>query len=110
MKAKSIGGRLPMGEPKERSRMRLGYESVRFTLERARLHVVNIYCVTTLYKMLLKSISGACNGCVFGICTEGADVLAMQGVALIIAGTMGIVMQTFLPVLTKMSLLSFQFT
>jgi len=41
--------------------------------------------------MLLKSISGACNGCVFGICTEGADVLAMQGVALIIAGPMDIV-------------------
>jgi len=41
--------------------------------------------------MLLKSISGACNGCVFEIGTEGADVLAMQGVALIIAGTMDIV-------------------
>jgi len=44
--------------------------------------------------MLLKSISGACNGCMFGIGTEGADVLTMQGVALVIAGTMDIVCDT----------------
>jgi len=58
---------------------------------RAQLHAVNIYGVTTLYKMLVKSISGTCDGCMFGIGTEGENVFAMQGIALVISGSTDIV-------------------
>jgi len=41
--------------------------------------------------MLVKLISGTHGGCVFGIGTEGANMFAMQGIVLVIAGSTDIV-------------------
>jgi len=49
-----------------------------------------MYRVMTLYKILDRSVSGATDGSMLGVCTEGADVLTMQWVASITAGCMDI--------------------